>query len=267
MPFNPIDLSGRTALITGAASGIGFGVAQSLIAAGASVAVNDIDAKKASNAVKRLGENAFALPGDIACTDEVKTIVGGAAARSGKLDILVNNAGVSQPPVSLRSLHVSDWQRVIDVNLRGAFLASQAAAHHMIEDGAGSIVNISSVTGLAPFPASNAYGVSKAGVGMLTQTLALELARHGVRVNAVAPGVIDAPMLRTLAGDGKELESVRRRVPLGRLGQASEIGLAVAFLCSEAASYITGAVLPVDGGWVAYGGIGPASRLQSADLS
>ncbi|MGN6819479.1 MAG: SDR family NAD(P)-dependent oxidoreductase [Sphingomonas sp.] len=251
-----ISLDGRVALVTGAAAGIGFGIATVLSHAGARVAINDIDAGAAEAAANRLGGEAFAVPANVAEQLDAEEIVATVVRTAGALDILVNNAGVPQPIVPLRSLSVDAWQRVIDVNLRGAFLMSQAAAAIMFERRRGVIVNISSVTGLAPIPASHAYGVSKAAVAMLTQTLASELARQNIRVNAVAPGVVAAPMIEKMGITAEHIANVERRVPMGRLGQPEEIGQAVAFLASDAASYITGAVLPVDGGWLSFSGVG-----------
>ena len=177
----------------------------------------------------------------------------------GALNILVNNAGVPEKLNSIRNQDPEDWQRVIDVNLRSVYLMSRAAAEVMIPRGEGVIINIASIAGINAFSASHAYGVSKAAVVMLTKTLACELARHRIRVNAVAPGVIRSPMLDGMTEEGKGISRILARVPLGRLGTAQEVGAAVAFLCSSAAAYITGAVLPVDGGWMAFGGYGDAS--------
>ena len=256
-----IDLSGKTALVTGAGAGIGLGIASVLAATGARVAVTDIDLDAAEGAAARIGRGAFALQGDISDADSVDRMVSGVEARS-PIDLLVNNAGVGQPLVSIARLDPLEWQRVIDVNVRGTYLASRAAYLRMRLRGAGSIVNVASITGLAGFPGSHAYGVSKAAVVMLTQTLAGEFARYGIRVNAVAPGLVDAPMLDLMTAGGR-LPDILARVPLGRLATPNDIGNSVAFLCSDLASYITGAILPVDGGWLAFGGAGGAPRGRS----
>lgn len=258
-----IDLRGRVALVTGAARGIGFGIAQMLTEAGAIVAVNDLDAAAAQQAAARLDGPSFAAPGDVSTEAGAHEIIAAVTDRGGGLDCLVNNAGLAAPLVRLADLRVDDWQKVMDVNLKSALLMSQAAAVAMK---GGAIVNIASVAGLVAFPASHAYGVSKAALVMLTMTLATELARRDIRVNAVAPGVVDAPMLEAIIRGPDAAAALCARVPLGRPGRAEEIGRAVAFLCSDAASYITGAVLPVDGGWQAFGGAGPASHPASTSM-
>lgn len=258
-----ISLEGRVALVTGAAAGIGFGIASVLARAGARVAINDIDAAATEAAADRIGNGAFGVPGNVAVEAEANETIAAVLKVADRLDILVNNAGVPQPITGLTTFPVEEWQRVLDVNLRGTFVMSQAAGRAMIEREQGTIINISSVTGLAAIPGSHAYGVSKAGVAMLTQTLASELAPYNIRVNAVAPGVIAAPMLAKMGVDANRIANIEGRVPMGRLGQPDEIGYAVAFLASDLSSYTTGAVLPVDGGWLSFSGVGtPPVRTQ-----
>ena len=252
------DLKGRAALVTGGASGIGFAIASQLAACGACVVINDMDPEVAEDAARRIGRGAFAMACDVSDAGQVDRMTNAILQRF-PIDILVNNAGISQPLVSISRLTPEEWQKVIDVNLRGTFLVSRSVCRAMRGRGTGAIVNIASIAGLAGFAASHAYGVSKAAVVMMTQTLACEMARHGIRVNAVAPGVIAAPMLSRMSRDGAVLDQIVARVPLGRLGEPGEIATSVAFLCSDLASYITGAVLPVDGGWLAFGGAGSAS--------
>lgn len=249
-----IDLSGQTALVTGGARGIGYGIASVLLAAGARVVIADVDREAAMAAAARLGDGAAAEVLDVRSEDAVEAAIA-RIEQAAPLTLVVNNAGIAAPVAPIRRQSLEDWQKVMDVNVRGAFLVSRAALIRMIPRRSGAIVNVGSITGLVAFPGSNAYGVSKAALAMLTQTLAGEVAKFGIRVNAVAPGVIEAPMLATVPADAEALAS---RVPLGRLGTPAEVGQAVAFLCSPAASYISGVVLPVDGGWTAFGGLPPA---------
>jgi NAD(P)-dependent dehydrogenase (short-subunit alcohol dehydrogenase family) len=164
---------------------------------------------------------------------------------------------VSDQVCEALDLDVDWWQRGLDINLRGTLLIARAAGRVMVQQGFGSIVNISSVNGLGGIPRRHSYGPAKAAVAMLTRNLACEWGARGVRVNAVAPGYIDSPMVSRLAQEGKlDLERLQNRTPLARLGQAPEVGHAAAFLLSDASSYVSGAILPVDGGWTAYGGPG-----------
>ncbi len=251
-----ISLDGRVALVTGAAAGIGFGIATILARAGARIAINDIDAAPAEAAAERIGGDAFAVPGNVAVETEADAIIAAVLKAADRLDILVNNAGV--PPAD-------HWPDIVPGRRVAARPGRQSARHlrdepgcgkEMIERRRGTIINISSVRGLAAIPGSHAYGVSKAGVAMLTQTLASELAHHKIRVNAVAPGVIAAPMLAKMGVNAERIANIESRVPMGRLGQPDEIGYAVAFLASDLSSYTTGAVLPVDGGWLSFSGVG-----------
>ncbi|NBU25727.1 MAG: glucose 1-dehydrogenase [Gammaproteobacteria bacterium] len=250
-----IDLSGRVALVTGAGRGIGFAIASVLRDCGARVVINDRGADEADRAAAALGSGTIALAGDIADEDVCDALPGRCVAAAGRYDILVNNAGVAAQMRRTVKQSLADWQRTMDVNVRGTFLMSRAAARHFTAARSGCIVNIASVAGLGAIPASNDYSVSKAAIAMMTRTMAADLGRVGVRVNCVAPGFCDAPMLHgLLAGDAEAAEANRRRIPLGRFGEPAEIGHAVAFLCSDLARYMTGAVVAVDGGWLANGG-------------
>ena len=250
-----VDLSGQVAFVTGAARGIGLAIAATLQACGARVIVNDLDATAAAGAAAGLGTGALAIAGDVASEADCESMAAAAVAAAGGLHILVNNAGLGAPLRRTAQQELTDWQRVMDVNLRGTFLMSRAAVRVFTASGRGSIVNIGSVSGLSPMPASNDYGVSKAAVAMLTRTMAADVGRIGIRVNCVAPGFCDAPMLQELQNANAALgESYRKRIPLRRFGAPAEIGNVVAFLCSDLASYVTGAVVAADGGWLANGG-------------
>lgn len=248
-------MRGRRIIVTGASAGIGKAIAAMLVEAGAQVVVSDIDPEKIEATRAEIGA-ALAVGGDISDEMAVAAMFADAVAKLGGLDGLVNNAGVPDPPGGTRRQTLTEWRKVIDVNLQGVFLASREATR-AFNDG-GAIVNIASIAGLCAFPASNAYSVSKAGVVMMTKTLALDLARFGVRVNAIAPGMVDAPMAQAMLADDAVRSRIMHRIPAGRLGRADEIARAARFLLSADASYITGVVLPVDGGWSASGAPGEA---------
>jgi NAD(P)-dependent dehydrogenase (short-subunit alcohol dehydrogenase family) len=250
-----IDLNGRVALVTGAARGIGLAIATQLRDCGARVVVNDLHPDATRRAAATLGADALAVPGDVTSEAACEAVVATAVAGAGGLDILVNNAGVGAPLRRTGEQLSEDWQRVMDVNLRGTFLMSRAAIRKFSDARRGSIVNVGSVAGIAPTPASNDYGVSKAAVAMMTRTMAADVGRIGIRVNCVAPGFCEAPMLQEITDSNAGLgEAYRKRIPLRRFGEPAEVGTIVAFLCSDLASYITGAVIPADGGWLANAG-------------
>jgi 2,3-dihydro-2,3-dihydroxybenzoate dehydrogenase len=253
--------SGRVAAVTGAASGIGRATALLLSRQGARLALCDrnragLDAVAA--AIAEQGGQARAVEIDVSDQVGAARVIDGIARDWGRLDVLVNAAGIIASGPTSRgpaiAISEADWDRILDVNLLGTVYCAQAAARHMMRQRSGRIVNIASVAGAIPRIDAAAYGVSKAGVRMFTKCLALELARHGVTVNAVAPGPIDTPMLGP-EGDQKIRERFvagtpelfRLGVPLGKLGQPADVASAIAYLASEEAHHITGAILNVDG--------------------
>ncbi len=242
-----IELSGKTAIVTGAGRGIGGAIAVALADLGAAVALVDVDAEAVVNTASNLaaaGYNAHGYAGDVLDTGFFEGVVADVIRRWEAVDILVNNAGIIRDNL-IENIDESDWDDVIDVNLKGAFLCARAVVVHMKERRSGRIVNITSRAWLGN-PGQANYAASKGGLVSLTRTLALELARHGIRVNAVAPGLIDTPMTQALP------EKVRQRLiatqPTGAMGSVEDIAHAVCFLASDAAGYITGQVLHVDGG-------------------
>ncbi|MBL8790482.1 MAG: SDR family oxidoreductase [Rhizobiales bacterium] len=250
MSQSPFSISGRTALVTGGARGIGRACAEALAAAGAKLIIADMD-EMAGSATARDLDGAF-VKLDVTDKAGVDRIAAGITARHGALDILVNNAGIVQNGPS-ESVAAEDWRRVIDVNLHGVFHCAQAFGKEMVKAGKGSIVSISSICGsvtVHPQPQA-AYNASKAAVNLLTKSLAVEWAQKGVRVNAVAPGYTATEL--TLAGRSRPewYDTWMRMTPMGRLGEPREVANAVVFLASDAASYITGTVLMVDGGYTA----------------
>ena len=253
-----LDLTGKVALVTGASSGIGRGIAEALAAHGADIAVNHApDAAAAAGAeetarrVRALGQRAYVVVADVGMPEQVTTMFAAlAGAGFGKLDILVNNAGIGGGG----PIHEADfaaWERVIRTNLHGPFLCAQQAARGMIARGKGGrIVNITSVHQEAVSVGSGAYCASKAGLRNLTRTLALELGPHGITSNNVAPGMILTPMNHRAQDDPAYLREAEAQIPVRRIGQPADIGGMVVFLCSDAGSYCTGSTFFVDGGWM-----------------
>jgi NAD(P)-dependent dehydrogenase (short-subunit alcohol dehydrogenase family) len=241
----------KTVLVTGAARGIGAGIAEGFLEAGAAVAMLDwngpeVEAKAAS--FQRLGR-VLAVVGDVSNEAQVEAAIERTAGEFGRLDVLVNNAGI-EVVGTLPEYTSADWDRQVGVNLKGVFLCSKYALPHLRKQ-RGSIVNISSVHAFVSYPGTSAYDASKAGVLALTRTLALDHGRDGIRVNAICPGYIDTPMLSdwlaTLPDPAENMRQVLRFHPLGRIGVPRDIANAVLFLASDLASFITGATLVVDG--------------------
>jgi 3-oxoacyl-[acyl-carrier protein] reductase len=245
------NLEGQVALVTGAARGLGRFIAQSLAAAGAKVACIDVNADTLQETIALIhgaGGTAEPFACDVTDSTRVNQVVDDVIAKWGALTILVNNAGITRDNVVVR-MKDEQWDAVLNINLRGTFLFTRAAARPMMKNRQGRIINIASVSGLMGNPGQANYSASKAGVIGLTRTVARELASRNVTVNAVAPGFIATDMTAALGED--ILEQVRKGIPLGRLGQPQDIADAVLFLASDAASFITGHVLAVDGGLTA----------------
>ena len=243
------DLSSRVALITGASRGIGRAIALKLARCGTRVVVNYSQRADAAEDVVRLiqegGGEAVAVAADVSQTEDIERLVKEALSHFGTVDILINNAGIAKDNLLLR-LSDADWDQVIAVNLRGAFLCTRAVLRCMLRQRWGRIINISSVVGIIGNPGQANYAAAKAGLIGLTLATAKEVASRGITVNAVAPGFIQTDM--TLALGDKVREEVLSRIPLGRFGTPEEVAEAVAFLASEGAGYITGHVLRIDGG-------------------
>jgi NAD(P)-dependent dehydrogenase (short-subunit alcohol dehydrogenase family) len=243
----------KTALVTGAARGIGLSVAKKFLAEGWHVALLDIEGELLRAAVDAIAEpdNTLALHADVSDAAAVAGAIAETGRRFGRLDALVNNAGVAVFAPLLETSD-DDWNRVLAVNLTGPFLCTKAAAPLMREHGGGAIVNVTSISGLRASTLRSAYGTSKAGLAHLTKQLAVELAALGIRVNAVAPGPVETAMARQVHTPEIRAD-YRDAIPLNRYGLEEELAEAVYFLCSERASYITGQVLAVDGGFDAAG--------------
>ena len=242
----------KIAVVTGAGRGgrgIGRGIALALAQAGADVVItartNIADAEAVAEAVRTLGRQALALSCDVSNAASVESLFATVKETFGRVDILVNNAGITRDILLLR-MSEEDWDVVLDANLKGTFLCTRAAAKLMLKQKYGRIINITSINGQVGSPGQANYSASKAGVIGLTKTVARELASRGITVNAVAPGFIDTQMTDFVSGEARD--KILEKIPVGRFGTAEDVGAAVAFLASDAASYMTGQVLTVDGG-------------------
>lgn len=244
-----MKLKEKVAIVTGGASGIGKGVAELFIKEGAKVVVADYDVEKGEKTAKELNENGQAIfvQVDVSDTEAAEAMVEKTVDEFGKVDILINNAGVTADGF-LSKMSEDAWDKVIDVNLKGVFNCSKFAAQKMMETDGGVILNASSVVGLYGNVGQTNYAASKFGVIGLTKTWAKELAGKGVRVNCVAPGFTNTEMLDAVPD--KILDKMKKKTPVGRLGEIEDIANAYLFLASDDASFINGAVLPVDGGLV-----------------
>ena len=244
-----IDLGGNAAIVTGGAKGIGFGIASRLSEAGASVLVADLDAEGAEHAAAQLGGRASAFAVDVSNEEQVQALVAACRERYGSLDILVNNAGIF-PAATIAEMSAALFDKVIAVNLRGLFLCTKYVAAAMIEQGRGGrIVNITSIDALHPSMVGLAhYDASKHGAWGFTMNSALELAPHGIWVNAIAPGGIATPGVAGMQSGPVDLDAFMARIPMGRMGEPDDIGKVALFLASDLASYMTGSQVVVDGG-------------------
>lgn len=249
MPPSP----SRVALVTGAARGIGLATARRFLAEGFRVALLDIEDKLLQRAVAAIGDpdGTLALHCDVSDPEGVTAAVDAVHRRFGRLDALVNNAGIATFAPILETSE-SDWSRILEVNLTGPFLCTKAAVPLMREHGGGAIVNITSISAVRASTLRSAYGTSKAGLAHLTKQLAVELASLGIRVNAVAPGPVDTAMAKAVH-TAEIRADYHDAIPLNRYGLEEELAEAIFFLCSDRASYITGQVLAVDGGFDAAG--------------
>ncbi|HLC60687.1 MAG TPA: 3-oxoacyl-ACP reductase family protein [Candidatus Nanoarchaeia archaeon] len=248
-------LEGKVAIVTGSDRGIGRGIALSLAKEGCRIVVNSHKNVREGNGVvsevKNLGSDAIFVVADVSNERHVRNLVEKAIKKFGKLDILVNNAGILVMGTIL-TLTEKDWNRQLDVNLKGVFLCTKYAVQQMVKRGKGGrVINISSIAGLVGFPGISAYCASKGGVTELTREAALDFAQYGVTVNAINPGVIQTDMTKKMIEDAATKKNFLENTPVGRVGKPEDIGNAALFLALDESSFITGHNLVVDGGWTA----------------
>jgi len=253
MRNNPLDFTGKVALITGAAGGMGLATAQAFAEAGAAVALADFRedlAKAEAQKLAAAGHKVIAVRCDVANESQVKAMVEQTVSAFGRLDAAFNNAGIQSPAIETADASGEEFERVNAVNLRGVWNCMKYELLQMREQGSGAIVNNSSIGGLIGLPGRAIYHASKHGVIGLTRSAAMEYASRGIRINAICPGTIDTPMVQEmLAKEPEAMKEIMREQPIGRLGRPEEIASAVLWLCSPGATFIIGHALAVDGGF------------------
>lgn len=245
-----MDLSGKVAIVTGSARGIGRAIALKLAEVGADVVLNDVVAaadalEDVAGEIRALNRQTLVVTADVSSKDDVNRMIGAAAGTFGRIDILVNNAGITRDQLLMRMTD-EEWDTVLNINLKSAFLCTRAVLRHMLRQRSGRIVSIASVVGVIGNAGQANYASAKAGIIALTRSVAKEVGSRGITANAVAPGFIETRMTEQL--DEKQRQALLQHIPLGNIGIPRDVAEAVAFLASEEAKYITGQVLNVDGG-------------------
>ncbi len=242
-------LNGKVAIVTGAGSGIGRASAMLFAKEGAKVVVADYDEKGGKETAGLIGRNAIFVKADVSKSSDAKAIVAAALKKFGKLNILFNNAGIVRWGSAVECVE-ADWDRVIGINLKGAWLCSKFAIPELIKAGGGSIVNTASIAGCVAFAKIAAYCASKGGLIELTKSMALDFAPQKIRVNAICPGVIRTAMTKSILNDKKTMEGMLKATVIGRLGEPEDIAYAALYLASDESSFVTGTTIVVDGGWM-----------------
>ena len=248
------DLTGKVAMVTGSTRGLGEAAAMALAKAGADVVVcgrKEEDLKRVPEAIRGLGRKSAGVFLDVTSRQSIQEGVGKILEQFPKIDILVNNAGTNHR-VPVVEFPEEAWDLVMDTNLKGYFLVAQAVVPQMLERGYGKVINISSIFGLTPLPSQLAYACSKGGVNQMTKVMALEWAKQGVRVNAIAPTYFETEMVAPIRNDPERFNFINERTPMGRWGQLEELEGIVIFLAAPASDFITGQILYIDGGWTVW---------------
>ncbi|CAN7219425.1 SDR family NAD(P)-dependent oxidoreductase [Variovorax paradoxus] len=248
--MNQLDFAGRHAVVTGGAAGLGYGIAERLIASGGSVTLWDRDEAAAGKAAAALGPMAFAVKADVAQQASVAAAVAATLAHSPRIDALVNSAGITGPNTRLWDYPVADWRQVMEVNINGVFLCCREVVAQMRAQGYGRIVNIASVAGKEGNPNASAYSASKAAVIALTKSLGKELADTGIRVNCVTPAAVKTAIFDQMTPE--HIAFMLSKIPMGRFGTVQEVAAMVGWLCTEDCSFSTGAVFDLSGGRSTY---------------
>lgn len=248
------DFIGKVVLITGASTGIGRATALAFGAAGAAVMIGDVDDRAAGTveAIKATGGRAAFIKCDVSKPDDVASLLAACLSTFGRMDCAFNNAGVLPPPVPFHEVTAANFQRIIDVDLKGVFFCMQAQIRHFLQSGGGAIVNTASVAGIVADPNMSAYVAAKHGVVGLTKAAAIEYARHKIRVNAIGPGFVATPMTQAWLDDAEFKKAFFAQSAIGRAAEPGEIAGTVLHLCSDAASFINGSLFIIDGGQTAH---------------
>jgi gluconate 5-dehydrogenase len=248
--LDPFSLKGKVGIVTGSTRGIGRAIADGLAGAGASVVVNGRKPEPVKAAADAIG--GFGIAGDVSKAADVDQLIQSTADKFGRIDILINNAGISPYFKPAETLKEAEWDEIIAVNLKSVFLCCEAAARVMIPQKSGRIINISSIGGQVALPRLLAYCAAKGGVDQVTRVLAVEWAPYNILVNSISPGWVDSDLTKGLRENPARRDALTRQIALGRLGRPEEIVGAAIYLCSDAASYVTGTTLCIDGGWLAF---------------